>query len=807
MKRLLSFLIILTAFNSLELFAKSTISGKIVNTETQAGIGGIKVLVAGTNVSTFSDKSGDYQLSVNKPGEYSILFSKGKAIISKRSLEIADNETKVLNVDVNSDVYNTKEVIVYGASKRAEKITESPAAVTAVFGDELERKSRGGQLANALAGNVGIDVLRNGANDFIVNTRGFNGGLNRRILVLQDGRDAAMPLLGAMEWNSFALPQEDFESMELVRGPSAALYGANAFNGVLLMKSYAPKDIIGTKVSLLAGDFETYKADIRHAGIVFEDFSYRINLGHSQMLNLVNRRDSAQFLEYAGLQKEGRKLTEDDRKTFSTYGSFRLDYDLTAESSVTGEFGYSRSGNEAYVFGLGRTFVKDAERPYVRLAYNSQNINVHAHYMSRFTPEKMWLLVPNAPLLDNSKDVMIDFQHNFSISDDVHFIWGVTEQLQYIRTYGTSIPKDKDVDANFTGVYAQADWKLTNSLKFVGSGRFDYASIHDSYISPRVSLVFSPSNHHQFRVSVNKGFQRPNYSELYRLTPDAPAFSPTTGAPVNFVALTNKIADEIALQSGQRPVLNLNLNPTRARAVGNDKLEVEKILAYEFGYKGAFGSNIFVTADFYYNRLNDFITNFLPGINPNIEKWSPVLPDSLAAYSGLVKDMVLSALSKNDQLRLSNLNGEPTFVVSNANVGKVDEYGMEFEIMYQPIEHLSIKADYSYFGYEIVENKSSQPLLPNTSPHRFNFAVNYNQPESFDAGISVLYSEEFKWLAGIYAGKVPSYAVVNLNAGIDITSNLNLGINVFNLLNRKHYQIFGGTYLPRMATARLSFKF
>ncbi len=788
------------------LIAKSEtlIKGKVVNFDTKQPIENVTIETSDGLIKTSTDSQGDYQINIPKSGEYRIVFTSPTGSQLTKKVKVGNENEILLNIEILSKNYNLGEVVVYGASRRAEKIMYSPSAVSVVFSEELERKSRQGQVAYSVAGNAGIDVLRNGANDFIVNARGFNSGLNRRVLVLQDGRDVAMPLLGALEWNSFSVPMEEFESVEFVRGPSAALYGANAYNGVLLLKSQSPRYNQGGKISILGGDYNTYKFDLRYAG-GFDNLFFKVNAGRSHTLNFANRRDSVRFLEYSGLPLEKRALRPEDRNTYSNYGALRLDYYFDDTKSITGEFGYSHNGNEAFVFGLGRTFVKETERPYFRLVYNSERINIHSHYMSRFTPDTMWLLVPNAPLLDNSKDVMFDVQHNFYLRNNLHFIWGVTEQLQYIRTYGTSIPNN--VDADFTGVYSQIEWQAQENLKFVGSARYDYASIHPSYFSPRFSVVYSPIAGNQFRVSINKGFQRPNYSELYRLTPDAPAFSTKTNAPVNFKNIEKIIADSIAILSGSRPEINLNLSPTRAFAVGNDKLEVEKITSFEFGYKNTISDNFYVSVDLFYNRLTDFITNFLPGVNPNIQKWVPQLPDSLSQYAELVKNIIYSELSARDRARLSIFNGQPTFIVSNTNIGKVDEYGVEITAFYKITNNLSAKIDYSYFGYDVVENKSAQPLLPNTAPHKANLSLNYIQPNSYDVTLDVYYSHKFDWLAGTFQGKVPSYTILNLNAGYELTNNLSLGINVYNLLNKKHYQIFGGTFIPRIATAKINYKF
>lgn len=802
MKNLLRILFLVIITNIA--YSQTHISGKIISDEGEP-VKSVMVKVSTLNSYLISDSKGEFEFEINEPGNYSIdVNSVSWSLPQKYKLIVSDEKQINISLKVVPKVYLFDDLVVFGASKMPEKITESPAAILVQYPSEIEIASRKGQIAKSMQGMTGVDILQNGSSDFIVNTRGFNNGLNRRVLVLQDGRDAAMPLLGAQEWNSFALPLDEFAKVELVRGPSASLYGANAFNGVLNLTSYAPREVIGTKVSLLAGDYETFRGDIRHAGVL-GDFSYKVTFGHQQTLNFSKRRDSVKFLEYPGIALERRVLTDDNRQTFSTYGTARVDYNFTTDRRLVSEFGYSRSGNETYVFGLGRTLVTDVARPYLRLGYNSERVNIHAHWMQRSVQDTMWLMVPNAPLLDDSQDFLIDIQHNFFLTDNLHFIWGLSEQFQQIRTSGTSIPDD--VDADFTGLYSQLEWKINPLFKLVGSARIDHASIHSTQFSPRAALVFSPEPDHQFRFSVGRSFQRPNYSELYRLTPDAPAFTPGGGPPVNFNAVSNAIADSIMVLSGVRPDIDLNISSTRARAVGNDNLKVEKNIGFEFGYKGIFSEKLFITADFYYNRLTDFITNFLPGVNKNIEKWSANLPDSLSQYNGLVYDMVMNSLSERDRERLSILNGEPTFVVSNFNVGKVDQFGIELGINYYITDAFRLGANYSYYDYEVISNNSSQPLLPNTSPHKINLSIAYIQPKKYDAELTFNYTEGFEWLAGTYFGNVPSYAVLNFTAGYYITDGLHLGINVNNVLNREYYQVFGGTFLPRYSTMKISYEF
>src|SRR5918999_1124157 len=111
----------------------------------------------------------------------------------------------------------------------------------------LQNTSITGQAPLALQTVPGVDVVQSGVNDFNVNARGFNSSLNRRVLTLQDRRDLAIAFLGSQEWNGLAQPLDDLGKVEMVRGPGSALYGANAFSGVVNITTPEAREVLGSK--------------------------------------------------------------------------------------------------------------------------------------------------------------------------------------------------------------------------------------------------------------------------------------------------------------------------------------------------------------------------------------------------------------------------------------------------------------------------------------------------------------------------------------------------------------------------------
>ena len=800
-------------------YSQCVINGTVNDSYSGKEIQGAVFELKNTAYKTTSDKWGRFVFENIPAGKYLLAFVPGTSTnyeLFESEVDVISGKDKLVDVNLIPKTYKLDDIYVYGVTKSFEKVTESPASVIVLYQDKLNTLSRGNQLAGALSGLSGIDVLKNGSSDFIVNARGFNAGLNRRILVLQDGRDAAMPLLGAIEWNSFPYSLDEYSKVEFVKGPSASLYGANAFNGVLNLTSFSPREVLGTKISFLSGDYKTLRADVRNAGLINDKLSYKITLGRSQSLNPANRRDSVKYLEYPGLIVEARPIYENERNTFSNYGTLRFDYDFNNNRKIKVEGGYSNNGNEAFVFGLGRTLVKNTERPYFLASYSSDNFHFHAHYMKRQTLDTMWLLLPRAgsklgsPLLDNSNDILFDAQYNIvpDKKGNSQLIFGLSQQLQNIQTYGTSIPDE--VHANYTGMYGQFSLKMNDKIKFVGTLRFDRTNIHEAQLSPRGALVYSPNQEHQFRFSISRSFQRPNYSELFRLTPDAPAFATTPGPPKPaLIGIDKKVADSIRVLAGwtTSPAIKLNLDGTRAFAVGNENLNVEKNLGFELGYNGNYKNKLFLNVDVYYNILTDFVTNFLPGVNKNFKSWSADLPDSLSVWNNIATTMVYNELNSRDRQRLSYFNGLPSFVVSNSNIGTVNQYGVDLTLSYYLNRNIFLTGNYSHYEYNIEKNPGDPDILPNTTPNKFNFSATYQIPQKLDATLSFQYSDNFDWLAGAYTGVVPAYRLFNFNAGYYILKNLQVGAYIYNIFDDQHYEMFGGTYLPRNFYLKTTFNF
>lgn len=135
------------------------------------------------------------------------------------------------------------EIEVVTAAKKAQKISQAPAAMY-VITDEDIRQSGATSIPDALRMVPGIDVMEITATDFVINARGFNKEMSDKMLVLIDGRSVYWDFYGLVVWDSFPINLEEIKRIEIVRGPGSALYGANAFSGVINILTFLPPSYV-----------------------------------------------------------------------------------------------------------------------------------------------------------------------------------------------------------------------------------------------------------------------------------------------------------------------------------------------------------------------------------------------------------------------------------------------------------------------------------------------------------------------------------------------------------------------------------
>jgi iron complex outermembrane receptor protein len=798
----------------------ATIRGTVTRAVDGQPIAGVQIMIAGSGLATATNTSGKYVLQRVPAGAQTIRFRwLGYAPVERQVNVSADMD---LDIAMEAKPVSLADITVSAASREPERIVEAPAAVSRIDPRVLQTTAPTGQAPLALAQSPGVDLVQNGVNDFNINARGFNSSLNRRVLTLLDGRDLAIAFLGSQEWNTLPVAMDELRSMELVRGPGSALYGANAFAGVINMTSLSPRELQGTKISVSGGELESYKVDGRYAAVFGEGrFGFRMNAGYSSNDTWTRSRTALDSLdlsrEYAeagltigkvpfeAVQLAGQELgagraATGDRDPITTaYGSGRLDYYFDNGGVLTMEGGASSARNETYVTGIGRVQILEGFKPYGRLAYDSDRFNLFGYWNRRETKQPQVSLASTANLLETSDIFHVEGQANAGFMDGQgKAIVGVSFRQYNVNTDGSLMaPADDDRSDKIYSAYGQLEYRITDQVRLVGAARYDEGDLFDGQFSPKAGIVYSPSPNHSFRATVNKAFQTPNYSEFF--------LRANAAAPRNFGALEGALRASAlgpALAGVAQGELFSNSAAVPVLALGNAALDVEKTTGYEVGYKGTLSPRIYLTVDAYINNITNFVTDLLPGINPTYGAWTA--PDAVPEpFRETLVTTVRTLLAGNPATALAaagltRVDGSTAVVLSYGNAGEVDQKGIDVAMGIQLNDELQFNGSVSYFDFEVVTQQAGDKLLANTPQWKGTLTLNYSGTDNgLNGSISMRMVQSYEWAAGVFAGTVPSNEMVDASLGYQFSPYLRLFAVGTNIFDQQRFQLYGGSVLGR----------
>jgi outer membrane receptor protein involved in Fe transport len=330
----------------------------------------------------------------------------------------------------------------------------------------------------------------------------------------------------------------------------------------------------------------------------------------------------------------------------------------------------------------------DVERPWARVNYNAPRWNFLANWDGRDGEQRS--LASGAPLFLDSTTYAAELQGNLDLAGGRGRIVGGlsynNESIDTADAAGRQTLTFEKIDSDSQAAFAQFEWDFTDSLRLVVAGRYDDSSLHDAQFTPKGALVWSVNPNHTLRFPYNEAFQVANYSEFF------------LQARTTFPGTTTSAISLAALEQALRPVLggvSLGFGVIPVLALGNENLELEEIKTFEIGYLGAFGSNAFMTIDYYNSESENFISDLLPNLgatgrlNSQFGAYTP--PAALSAQARAIVLQQLAALAaSNPALRgvlpflSNNKDGAPIIALATyTNFGQVDSQGVEFGFDYR----------------------------------------------------------------------------------------------------------------------------
>ena len=258
-------------------FAQSgSIKGTVTDLDNGDPLIGANIIIDGTTMGAATDMEGEYRISSVPAGEHLLKITYIGYEVKEQAITVNADEELIVDVSLASETIQMQTYVVT-ASRKRERVEDAPAAISVITEKDIRRESNT-NLGDYMKAVKGVEFTQSGIDSYNLSARGFNTSFSSRLLTLTDGRMANVPSLRLIAYNVIPVSFEDVKQIEVVLGPSSALYGPNAYTGVLNIITSSPLDGNATSVNIQGGLLSQTNSDpmqkftMRHAS-TFENLN------------------------------------------------------------------------------------------------------------------------------------------------------------------------------------------------------------------------------------------------------------------------------------------------------------------------------------------------------------------------------------------------------------------------------------------------------------------------------------------------------------------------------------------------------
>lgn len=441
--------------------AQTTITGKVVDERLEPVLGA-NITVVNAALGTATDIDGNFTLTVDVAPPFEIQISSiGYQTVTEQVT--SNNQTFSITLLEGSEL----DQVVISASRTPERIFESPVTVER-FGLKEIKNTASADFYGGLENLKGVDINTNSLTFRSINTRGFATFANTRFMQLVDGMDNAAPALNFPLGNLLGMTETDIQSVELLPGAASALYGANAFNGILFMRSRSPFDRDGISVSIkqgitsqdAAGDNSYTDVGIRAAKKFSDKFAAKVNFGYLKGTDWAANNTTDKFLR-------GIDRSAIDYDGVNVYGD-EVSTNIRGVAEALIELGVLPDGAEALVpsVNVSRTGYDEGDLT----DYNAESVKAdwglyYRPWGDDFEIQYVGKVGTGSTIYQGANRYAIDnfflMQHKLELRSDNFFV----------RGYITEDKAGDSYDMVFTGININRAWKDDNTWfgEYVGA--------------------------------------------------------------------------------------------------------------------------------------------------------------------------------------------------------------------------------------------------------------------------------------------------------------------------------------------------
>ena len=447
------------------------------------------------------------------------------------------------------------------ASRYEQPISRAPSDVYVMTDDDI-RLSGATDIPTLLRRVPGMEVMQTNSVDFNVSVRGNNQLLANKLLILVDGRSIYIDQSGQVLWKLLPVALAEIKRIEVLKGPASAVYGFNAFDGVVNIMTKSPEEMRGSTLQIAGGELGTLLTTGVHAGTV-GDWGFRVSGGHEQ-----NQRWSDKHAPALHSQRF----------------SGMTEYHLSGHGRIRAEAGLSRA-NPYNGFATETNFSDThLSQAHGLLSYEQDGLLVRGSWnglFSKTTPTVYPPLDPLFSLTDRSGRTDQDFSFNTYDFESRYLLTPLNAlKLNAGANFRHIILSSNILSTrtaqNRLGLYAQGDWQVSPALEVSAGLRYDLATFGTPTLSPRGAVVYHVTENHAFRMSGSVAYRPPT----------------TIDVGLNLQTL----------------LTIPGVPPGASVALGSTDVKPEQIISYEFGYQGWWWNHRLRTrASGFFNHISDLI--------------------------------------------------------------------------------------------------------------------------------------------------------------------------------------------------------
>lgn len=538
----------------------------------------------------------------------------------------------------NMDIEQLMDMSVTTVSKREQTFGSAAAAIYTIREEDI-RRSGATSLPEVLKLAPGMEVARINNSLWAVSARGFNSHFSNKLLILIDGRSVYSQAFSGVHWDEQFPAIDDIQRIEIIRGPGASLWGANAVNGVINIVTYDSEQTQGTQFVVGSGNEELLFARTRQ-GFKLNEITGRVNVQYREV-------DPARF----------RRTGEPAQDRYTAYSiSTRLDWNPSIADKKTMQLGYTETQRSMQVIlpDVVESFSDPkedfgAKAGYVTTTWLHELENGDGLFLQGYVDSDNRI-----EPLNEEKRIVVDteLQYNHRQKDRHRVTWGLGFRRIDIDGKSTFVfysNEPRNIYSVMT-MFSQDEYRVTENIKATLGVKFETGSESNLESQPSLRLAWQSTDEITLWGAVSRASRTPSHIE--------------GSSDMEYRSSLSKRYSDI-LHSLFPQAIGYSI------AMGNDKLESEILVAYETGLRWQVRDGFFVDIAAFVNEY-DRLVGFVP--TPEIRMFQPEPPyvGFIAQINNVSKGQSEGVEVSSDYIQSDNWRIKTAYTYFNFNTRSGD---------------------------------------------------------------------------------------------------------------------------------------